>query len=87
MSSSFGRVAGVAILFLVVLALPASATTINTTFSGWGGVTYVQSFGRPNTATYGQTLPKLLLIYSSLQGNLRCNKYTVKKHSKQGEKI
>lgn len=56
MSSSFGRVAGVAILFLVVLALPASATTINTTFSGWGGVTYVQSFGRPNTATYGQTL-------------------------------
>lgn len=56
MSSSFGRVAGVAILFLVALALPASATKISNLFPGWNGTSEVHSFGRPNTATYGQTL-------------------------------
>ncbi len=55
MRSKAGGVAGVAILFFVVV-VSLGATTINTTFPAWDTSSSVSTFGRPNTATYGQTL-------------------------------
>ena len=44
-------------LFVIsaVLAVPAAAQTTIETISFWDGVNQVTSFGKPNTATYGQT--------------------------------
>jgi hypothetical protein len=41
--------------FTVLLAGPVSAQTTIETASFWGGVSEIQPFGKPNTATYGQT--------------------------------
>lgn len=51
-----GRLLGAgSALAAVVLAAPAVAQNIDTT-PFWNGTTYISSFGRPNTATYGQTI-------------------------------
>ncbi len=55
MRSRVGGVAGVAILFSMVFA-PLGATTIDTTFPAWDTSSSVSTFGRPNSATYGQTV-------------------------------
>jgi len=41
--------------FTVLLAAPVSAQTTIETTSFWDGLMQVQPFGKPNTATYGQT--------------------------------
>ena len=41
--------------FTVLLAAPVSAQTTIGTTSFWDGLMQVQPFGKPNTATYGQT--------------------------------
>ena len=41
--------------FTVLLAAPLSAQTTIETTSFWDGLMQVQPFGKPNTATYGQT--------------------------------
>jgi hypothetical protein len=41
--------------FTVLLAAPVSAQTTIETISFWDGLMQVQPFGKPNTATYGQT--------------------------------
>jgi hypothetical protein len=44
---------------IVAAAAPAAATVTATTidtYQDWGGVTYLQDFGHPDTATYGQVI-------------------------------
>jgi len=43
------------LVFTVLLAAPVSAQTTIETTSFWDGLMQVQPFGKPNTATYGQT--------------------------------
>lgn len=51
-----GRLLGAgSALAAVFLAAPASAQNIDT-MPFWNGTTFISSFGRPNTATYGQTI-------------------------------
>src|SRR5688572_24853922 len=40
---------------LLALSLPANAQNINT-IPVWDGITFISSWGVPNTATYGQTI-------------------------------
>lgn len=42
-------------LATILLSAPAGAQNIDTT-PFWNGTTFISSFGRPNTATYGQTI-------------------------------
>lgn len=49
------RLAVASALTATFLSAPASAQNIDTT-PYWNGTTFISSFGRPNTATYGQTI-------------------------------